>query len=204
MAKPPIKAMRNLYTGMKRQRRSALILARWLRLFEIPCQDRHVGSQKSQSYFLPQYHISESDLELFTDKSLPLMSLESMSPLICACRVCRKPFCQIPDLREACSAHCRFEVATRKFGSSHWFEPSAFGAGRNRRVLVPGLPPWQRLLIESMLPKDKTTILEGRLISALHLGRSLNSHESVCYLENDVTLSTTRLRTAISTKIKWP
>lgn len=205
MAKAPIRAMRHLYSGLHRQRRSVLILARWLRLFEIPCQSRHRAVSHLIRFNSPAFSIKDSELELFQDSQLPLIDLEQLSPVISSCVVCGLPYCPVPDLREGCSTRCRFQVATRRFGSSHWFLPGASGKGSGRRVLLSELPPWQQLFVQPMLESHKASISEGRLILALALGRPLFSHERVRFHDrSNVSFATTELALDTKTPIIWP
>ena len=205
MAKAPTRAMRHLYSGLHRQRRSVLILSRWLRVFEIPCQRRHRAVSHLVPFNSPTLNIKDSELQLFEDSQLPLTRLERLLPVICSCRVCGLPYCPIPDVREACCARCRFEVATRRFGSSHWFVPGAWGKKSGRRVFLADLPPWQQLFIEPMLKSRKTTISEGRLIFALACGRPLLPHQRVVFHDrSNVSLATIELTLDTKTPIIWP
>lgn len=209
MAKAPTRAMRHLYSGLKRERRSVLILSRWVRIFEIPCLKRHNAVSHLIPFNSRDFSIKDSELELFQDSELPLVGLESQLPAICSCRVCGSPYCPVVDLREGCSAGCRFQVATRRFGSSHWFLPGAWGKGSQRRVFLAELPPWQQLFVSPsqrhLSDKRKTSISEGRLILALARGRPLLTHERACFHDrSEVSLATLELTVSTKSPITWP
>ena len=184
--KPPIPAMAKLYRErpVDFEERS-----RWLS----ECRELDEGLQAGQDtkmVGIPKLPDPQPDLSGFEDRNLPVVFEDVVDYLWDDCRVCGRRFVWMDGIREGCSPVCRYEVATRRYGSDHWLDP---GTTRSRayypRVRVSSLPDWQKKFCK----KGRYYEPETRLIYGLSIGRPLREDERVRLRGNRVALANINL-----------